>query len=155
MAPEVEQPEESVFAAVTSILLNARANNLFKFGVVAALMAAAFTAAQYIPSPAKLFSSTGTLVVESKPEGVQLFVDGKLEGVTPVTLKVSAGVHKVELRHGTPRVFNVYVTKGDRVSQYIEFPAVRARRAAPPPPPPPAPALDETTPATSETQTTP
>ena len=150
LAPEVEEPQESVFAPVTTLLFDARAKNLFKFGVVAALMAAAFTAAQFIPPPAKLFSSTGTLVVESKPEGVQVLVDGQPQGVTPVTLKVNAGVHKVELRHGTPRVFNVYVTKGDRVSQFIEFPAVRARRpAAPQPQPAPAtPTEDETTPPT-------
>ena len=150
LAPEIEEPQDSVFAPVTTLLFDARAKNLFKFGVVAALMAAAFTAAQYIPPPAKLFSSTGTLVVESKPEGVQVLVDGQPQGVTPVTLKVNAGVHKVELRHGTPRVFNVYVTKGDRVSQYIEFPPVRARRpaAAPSQPTPPAPTEDETTPPT-------
>jgi hypothetical protein len=67
-----------------------------------------------------------------------------------VTLKVNEGVHKVELRHGTPRVFNVYVTKGDRVSQYIEFPPARARRpaAAQPQPAPPAPTEDEITPST-------
>lgn len=149
VAPEIEEPQESAFAPVTTILFDARVKNLFKFGVVAALMAAAFTAAQYIPPPAKLFSSTGTLVVESKPEGVQLFVDGQLQGVTPVTLNVSAGVHKVELRHGTPRVFNVYVTKGDRVSQYIEFPAIRARRPAAPLPAPPVATQDETTPPTT------
>jgi hypothetical protein len=120
-------------------------------------MAAAFTAAQYIPPPAKLFSTTGTLVVESKPEGVQVFVDGQLQGVTPMTLQVIAGMHKVELRHGTPRIFNVYVAKGDRVSQYIELP-IRARRPAAPqpaPPPPPAPGVDDTTPTTEATQHTP
>jgi serine/threonine protein kinase len=155
MAPEIQEPEESAFAPVTNLLLSARAKNLFKFGVVAVLMAAAFTAAQYIPPPAKLFSTTGTLVVESKPEGVQVFVDGQLQGVTPMTLTVSAGMHKVELRYGTPRVFNVYVTRGDRVSQYIELP-IRARRpAAPPPPPRPAPSVDDTTPTAETTQPTP
>jgi hypothetical protein len=158
-APEIEESQEkSPFAPVITILSSPRAKNLFKVGVVAALMAAAFTAAQYVPPPAKLFSSTGTLVVESKPEGIQLFVDGRLQGVTPVTLKMTAGVHKVELRHGgTPRVFNVYVTKGDRVSQYIEFPAIRARRpAASPsaPAPVPVPMADETSETTPTTRTT-
>jgi hypothetical protein len=141
------------------MLLGARAKTLFKVGVIAALMAAAFTAAQYVPPPAKLFSTTGTLVVESKPEGVQLFIDGQLQGVTPVTLKLTAGVHKVELRHGTPRVFNVYVTKGDRVSQYIEFPVVtRARRPAAPqaaPAPAPEPTIEDKPETTPTTQTTP
>jgi hypothetical protein len=157
MAPEIEEPEENALAPVTNLLLSARAKNLFKIGVVAALMAAAFTAAQYIPPPAKLFSTTGTLVVESKPEGVQLFIDGQLQGVTPLTLKVTAGMHKVELRHGTPRIFNVYVTRGDRVSQYIELPVIRARRPVTPQAAPrlPEPGVDDTTRITPEPPTAP
>jgi hypothetical protein len=100
-----------------------RTKRMFRLGVLGALMAGAFTAAQYIPPPAKLFSTTGTLVVETKPDGVELRVDGEKQGVTPLTLKLKAGRHEVELRgSGAPRVFNVFITKGDRVSQYIEFP---------------------------------
>ena len=101
-----------------------RTKGMFRLGVLGVFMAAAFTAAQYIPPPAKLFSTTGTLVVETKPDGVELLVDGQKQGVTPLTLKLKAGRHEVELRgSGSPRVFNVFITKGDRVSQYIEFPA--------------------------------
>jgi hypothetical protein len=101
-----------------------RMKGMFKLGVLGVFMAGAFTAAQYIPPPAKLFSTTGELVVETKPDGVELLVDGQKQGVTPLTLKLKAGSHQVELRGmGKPRVFNVFVTKGDRVSQYIEFPA--------------------------------
>jgi serine/threonine protein kinase len=100
-----------------------------KLGLLGVLMAGAFSVAQYVPPPAKLFSTTGTLTVESKPQGAQLLVDGKPQGVTPLTLTLKAGNHEVELRSaGRARVFNVYVTKGDRVSQYIEFPASRGRR---------------------------
>ena len=101
-----------------------RMKGLVSLGVLGVFMAAAFTAAQYIPAPAKLFSMTGTLVVETKPDGVEVLVDGQKQGVTPLTLKLKAGRHEVELRgSGTPRVFNVFITKGDRVSQYIEFPS--------------------------------
>lgn len=101
-----------------------RMKGMFKLGVLGVFMAGAFTAAQYIPPPAKLFSTTGELVVETKPDGVELLVDGQKQGVTPLTLKLKAGSHQVELRGmGKPRVFNVFVTKGDRVSQYIEFPS--------------------------------
>jgi hypothetical protein len=103
-----------------------RTKGLVSIGVLGVCMAAAFTAAQYIPPPAKLFSTTGELVVETKPDGVLLLVDGQRQGVTPLTLKLKAGRHEVELRgSGTPRVFNVFITKGDRVSQYIEFPTRR------------------------------
>lgn len=55
------------------------------------LMTGAFTAAQYIPAPDWLFSKTGTLVIESNPQGVQVLVNGKAQGVTPLTLKVESG----------------------------------------------------------------
>jgi hypothetical protein len=86
------------------------------------LMASAFTAAQYIRPPEWLFSKNGTLVIESNPQGVAVFVNGRSHGVTPLTLKVQAGVHEVELHGpGKPKLFKVHVTRGDRVAQYIEF----------------------------------
>jgi hypothetical protein len=103
-----------------------RANAGFKQFLWAAslvvLMASAFTAAQYIRPPEWLFSKNGTLVIESNPQGVAVFVNGRSHGVTPLTLKVQAGVHEVELHGpGKPRLFKVHVTRGDRVAQYIEF----------------------------------
>lgn len=96
--------------------------------ILAVTMTAAFTAAQFIPAPDWLFSRTGTLVIESNPQGVEVLVNGKPQGVTPLTLKVEAGRHEVELRGpGKPKIFNVFVSRGDRVAQYVEFPA-RPRR---------------------------
>jgi hypothetical protein len=87
-----------------------------------ALMAGVFTAAQFIPAPDWIFSDTGTLVVESSPLGIKVSVNGKPQGVTPLTLKVESGIHEVELHGpGRPKVFKVHVTRGDRVAQYIEF----------------------------------
>jgi serine/threonine protein kinase len=85
-------------------------------------MTGAFTAAQFVPPPEWLFSTTGTLVIESNPQGVPVRVNGRAHGITPLTLKVEAGIHEVELRGpGKPRIFKVHVTRGDRVAQYIEF----------------------------------
>jgi hypothetical protein len=96
-----------------------------KFALIAgmmALMTGAFTAAQFIPAPDWMFSNTGTLVVESSPQGIKVSVNGKPQGVTPLTLKVESGIHEVELHGpGRPKVFKVHVTRGDRVAQYIEF----------------------------------
>jgi serine/threonine-protein kinase len=42
----------------------------------------------------------GALVVDSRPAGAQVFVDGKLAGTTPMTLpSVSAGSHAIRLDH--------------------------------------------------------
>ena len=75
-----------------------------------------------------MFSRTGTLVIESNPQGVEVLVNGKAQGVTPLTLKVQAGRHEVELRGaGKPKIFNVFVSRGDRVAQYVEFPPTRRK----------------------------
>jgi hypothetical protein len=59
---------------------------------------------------------------------VPVLVNGSLQGETPLTLRVEAGRHEVELRGpGQPKIFNVFVTRGDRVAQYVEFPS-RPRR---------------------------
>lgn len=45
--------------------------------------------------------TTGELFVDSRPTGANVFVDGKLAGQTPLTLKsVSTGDHTVHLEHG-------------------------------------------------------
>jgi hypothetical protein len=96
--------------------------------ILAVLMTAAFTVAQFLPAPEWVFSRTGTLVIESNPQGVEVLVNGKAQGVTPLTLKVQAGRHEVELRGaGKPKIFNVFVSRGDRVAQYVEFPPTRRK----------------------------
>jgi hypothetical protein len=108
-----------------------RRNNTFirKFLIIAggvALLTGAFSAAQFIPAPEWMFSQTGTLVIESNPQGVKVSVNGKPQGVTPMTLKVESGIHQVEMQGpGKPKMFKVHVTRGDRVAQYVEFPGVR------------------------------
>jgi hypothetical protein len=90
--------------------------------VMIGVMTGAFSAAQFIPAPEWMFSKAGTLVIESNPLGVKVSVNGTPQGVTPLTLKVEAGIHEVELHGpGRPRIFKVHVTRGDRVAQYIEF----------------------------------
>jgi hypothetical protein len=98
---------------------------LMMAGIVG-LMTGAFSAAQFIPAPEWMFSKAGTLVIESNPQGVKVSVNGKPQGVTPLTLKVESGIHQVEMHGpGKPKMFKVHVTRGDRVAQYVEFPGVR------------------------------
>ncbi len=102
--------------------LNAMFKKFLLVAGIIGLMSAAFTAAQFIPAPEWMFAQTGTLVIESTPQGVKVTVNGKPQGVTPLTLRVEAGIHEVELQGpGRPRIFKVHVTRGDRVAQYIEF----------------------------------
>jgi hypothetical protein len=103
-----------------------RLKMVLKIGVLGVALAGAFTAAQFVPAPAMLFSHTGTLVVESNPYGATVRVDGQALGQTPLTLKLKTGRHEVELRAGgKPRVFNVFISAGAKVSQYVELPRTR------------------------------
>jgi hypothetical protein len=64
----------------------------------------------------------GTLVVQSNPAGVQVFVDGEDHGQTPARISVKPGAHILELRgRGVPRVINLSVNAGAEVSHTVEF----------------------------------
>ena len=72
--------------------------------------------------PAAAGATTGTLIVQSNPAGVQVFVDGIDRGMTPARISVSPGSHILELRgRGVPRVIPFQVAAGAQVSQYLEF----------------------------------
>ena len=74
------------------------------------------------PAPVAAAASTGTLIVQSNPPGVQVFVDGVDRGMTPARLSVTPGAHILELRgRGVPRVIPLQVAAGAQVSQYLEF----------------------------------
>jgi hypothetical protein len=65
---------------------------------------------------------TGTLVVQTKPKGLQVFVDGIERGLTPVRLPVRAGEHLLEVRGiSLRRQFPVNITSGVEFSQFMEF----------------------------------
>lgn len=65
----------------------------------------------------------GTLVIESRPTGAAVLVDGTARGVTPLTVSLPAGPHVLEIKSaGEPRVIPLTVQAGVHVSQYIELP---------------------------------
>jgi len=66
---------------------------------------------------------TGTLAITTNPAGAQVVVDGQARGVTPLTVSLKAGAHRVELRgNGEPRVIPVTMVAGSELSQYVELP---------------------------------
>ena len=74
------------------------------------------------PAGAPGAATMGTLIVQSNPAGVQVFVDGIDRGMTPARLSVTPGAHILELRgRGVPRVIPLQVAAGAQVSQYLEF----------------------------------
>jgi serine/threonine protein kinase len=86
------------------------------------LAAAGFVAPQFFKTSVAPAPAMSTLVVESNPSGVQVFVDGEDRGLTPANISVTPGAHILELRgRGVPRVIPFTATAGAQVSHYLEF----------------------------------
>jgi hypothetical protein len=68
----------------------------------------------------------GELIVQSRPEGAQVKIDGQVRGTTPLTVRLDAGTHVLEVQSGKsePRVIPLIVTAGTRTSQYVELQGV-------------------------------
>jgi hypothetical protein len=97
--------------------------------LVALTVGGIFAARRYVfaSGTAAAPTGTGTMTVNSNPAGAQVVVDGELRGVTPTTLTLQSGTHKLELRGaGEPRTMAVTVAAGAQVSQYIELANGRA-----------------------------
>jgi hypothetical protein len=90
---------------------------------IAAVAEGAILTARTYWRPAAPVAELGELVVESRPGGVEVFVDGLARGVTPARLSLPAGAHILELRgRGVPRVIPLRISAGSQLSQYIELP---------------------------------
>lgn len=90
--------------------------------LLAVLAAGGWYARRFAGTPAAIAPEMGTLVVQSNPAGVQVFVDGVDRGQTPARLSMTPGAHILELRgRGVPRVIPFSVSAGEQVSQYLEF----------------------------------
>ncbi|MEO7134465.1 MAG: PEGA domain-containing protein [Vicinamibacterales bacterium] len=70
----------------------------------------------------------GSLVVQSRPAGARVSVDGAERGVTPVTLRLPSGAHVLEVQVGKsePRVIALTIQADVQTAQYIELQGVQA-----------------------------
>ena len=96
---------------------------LLAVGALAMLAAVGFGVQKFpMASPAPDAPEMGTLVVQSNPPGVQVFVDGIDRGLTPARVSVTPGAHILELRgRGVPRVIPFNAKAGEQVSHHLEF----------------------------------
>lgn len=71
-----------------------------------------------IPSPPT--PATATLAVDSRPQGAEVYLDGRLQGRTPLTLSVNPGRHEVEVRLSGYQPYRVAVNPapGERVQVF-------------------------------------
>jgi hypothetical protein len=64
----------------------------------------------------------GTVVIESNPAGAEIVIDGTARGVTPLTIDLPAGAHKLELRRrGNARELTLEVAAGATLRQQIDL----------------------------------
>jgi PEGA domain len=96
---------------------------------LAALFGVTYLGARgYLGLP-NLIGGRGTLVVDSRPAGIDVFVDGFPGGRTPATLVLSAGEHTLVLRTASGvTLVPVVVVAGARRVEFVE---VRSHRFAP------------------------
>ena len=84
------------------------------------------TAYPRVATPAKAPPAVaGALVVESRPPGAQVFLDGKLLGVTPLSLtSVSAGDHAIYFDRGGYRRWSstvrIVASESNRITASLE-----------------------------------
>src|SRR5688572_23864335 len=98
-----------------------------RVAIAAAILVAVATAGVFAVRSYARVPPTGMLVVNTNPGGVQVFIDGKKRGMTPLTLERPTGDHKLELTLGDQtRAIPVKITQGGQVSQFVELPAVAA-----------------------------
>lgn len=88
-----------------------------------AIAEAGIIASRLISTSPEAPAPTGVLVVESRPSGAEVVVDGRVRGATPIRLSLPPGAHSMELTApgGRPRVIPLSIQAGGESSQYIEL----------------------------------
>lgn len=91
--------------------------------VVLALVEAVMLMALWNRAPAPGMAGDGELVVQSRPLAARVTVDGEERGVTPLTLRLPAGSHVLQVGVGgaEPRVIPLTIQPGVQTAQYVEL----------------------------------
>ncbi len=94
-----------------------------RVAVAAAILVAVITAGVFAVRSYATAPLTGVLVVNTNPDGVDVYIDGKKRGSTPITMELPTGDHKLELALGEQtRAIPVKITTGGQVAQFVEWP---------------------------------
>ncbi len=93
-------------------------------GVAGALLIVATVAAGTMRIAASPGSTPdpGTLIIESRPAGAAVVIDGRDRGHTPLTLSIEPGKHEMTMASGLQRrTVHLEIVSGREASQYFEF----------------------------------
>src|SRR5437762_29955 len=65
---------------------------------------------------------TGNLTIDTRPAISEVLVDGERRGMTPLTLSMKPGAHRITVRTGSEeRVVPLMIAAGADVTQYFEM----------------------------------
>ena len=125
-APTQREDEESALQLRRQIpLWNSPWRN--RVAVAAAVLIAVVTAGVFAVRSYATAPATGVLVVNTDPDGVEVYINGKKRGSTPITMELPTGNHKLELSLGDQaRAIPVKITQGGRTEQFVELPKAGA-----------------------------
>jgi hypothetical protein len=91
-------------------------------GMIVAGSLVAAAAAWLVVNPPSAFPA-GTVTVTSRPAGAQILINGQPQGISPLTLRVPAGDHALELRSSGPtQVMGLHVERDASISRFFDLP---------------------------------
>jgi hypothetical protein len=90
--------------------------------IIVGLTAGAFAVARIVPPPGTWVARSGTIVIDSTPQGAIIMIDGERRGITPATITIAPGQHKMDLRAGgQARTVDVMVPAGGKIVETVEL----------------------------------
>ncbi|HYB95729.1 MAG TPA: PEGA domain-containing protein [Vicinamibacterales bacterium] len=100
----------------------ARRTPLYVLGALVVILLAVI-AWQFTRDTGQPRAGEGELVVDSRPPGAKVIVDGRERGVTPATVRLPSGAHVLEVLvgEGEPRVIPLMIRAGVQTAQYVEL----------------------------------
>ena len=77
-----------------------------------------------VPQVMAKVPQTGNLTIDTRPGNSEILIDGNRRGTTPLSLRLTPGLHTITVRNGTDeRVVPLTIAAGAEVSQYFEMKA--------------------------------
>jgi hypothetical protein len=150
LVPSIAEPQEAADAATVAAPETRSSVTPIDFGLAAAppparaprswivialaalvIVQAPFLAYWGLRSAGIVGSATGTLAIETDPSGLEVIVDGRTSGRTPLELALAEGTRSVVLKQGElSRTVAVNVRRGETVRHRFEFVAAAAPAAS-------------------------
>jgi hypothetical protein len=95
--------------------------------LVALMSGGTMAARRYLAASPSAAPTTGTLAIQTNPAGASVVIDGQANGVTPLSVSLSAGPHTLELTaNGVHRTIPITMAARAELSQFIEMPQAAA-----------------------------